>query len=241
MTIRSKQLAPAVVAAFIIGIGGTMAFNLWQTEGSKIPARYSKGEFAGEYDPADIRGSYTFADITAAFGVPADDLGRAFGLAGIDDLEGFQVKELEELYGVMENGEIGTDSVRYFVAIYSDLPYVPKEDTVLPVQAVSVLKERVSAVTLEAVRSRTVNISGLKAVSPAADHDGPSTEDRFVRGRTTFAEIRGWGLTDEEIESAIGMEPGPPGTTVRDYLSAKGVEFSTAKDSLQKIIDGKTP
>ena len=49
-----------------------------------MPAKFSTGEFAGEYNPEDIRGSYTFQDVADtpsrsilgvlfdAFGIPAD-------------------------------------------------------------------------------------------------------------------------------------------------------------------------
>ena len=38
MTLRSKHIVPIVLVAFILGIGGTMVFNLWQTKSSRIPA-----------------------------------------------------------------------------------------------------------------------------------------------------------------------------------------------------------
>ena len=78
MKVRSPLLAVIIVAVFVSGIGLSMAFNLWRTEASKEPARYESGEFAGEYNPADIRGSYTFGDIEDTFGVPAQVLGKAF-------------------------------------------------------------------------------------------------------------------------------------------------------------------
>ncbi|MFA6707608.1 MAG: 4Fe-4S binding protein, partial [Sphaerochaetaceae bacterium] len=65
----------------VIGIGITvfllgsilllMAFGLWKTESTKVPAKFTSGEFSGQSNPADIRGSYSFADIERNFSIPA--------------------------------------------------------------------------------------------------------------------------------------------------------------------------
>ena len=57
------------------------------------------GEFTGENDPSDIRGSYSFADIEKAFDIPVDVLVKAFGVSYVEDPAGFKAKNLEELYG----------------------------------------------------------------------------------------------------------------------------------------------
>jgi len=159
MTLRSKHIVPIVLAAFIVGIGGTMIFNLWQTTSSKVPATYTSGEFAGEYNPADIRGSYSFGDIEEAFAVPVAALAAAFAVDDTENPAAFLSKSLEDLYGVMENGEVGTDSVRWFVALYTGLPYSPEEDTLLPSTALSVLQERLGEAELEAPRAKIVDLS----------------------------------------------------------------------------------
>lgn len=143
MNIRSKALTIIVFAAFIIGIGGTMIFNVWITESTKVPAKFTEGELAGTANPADIRGSYTFQDIDNAFGVPVKDLAAAFGVTG--DAEKFQIKELETLYGDLEYGDIGTGAVRLFVALYIKVPYEDAhEGTILPESALDILGDRAS-------------------------------------------------------------------------------------------------
>ena len=57
MKLKARHVAPLVLAVFVVGIGGTMAFNLWRTEADKMPAKLSGGEHDGEYNPSDIRGS----------------------------------------------------------------------------------------------------------------------------------------------------------------------------------------
>lgn len=244
MTLRSRHIAPIVLAVFIIGIGGTIIFNLWQTTSNKLPATYTSGEFAGQYNPADIRGSYSFGDIEEAFAVPAAALATAFGVEDSEDPAAFRCKELEDRYGELENGEIGTDSVRWFVALYTGLPYTPEEDTLLPSPAVSVLKETMSEAELEEVKVKTVGISGLAAAAPdgtaaAAEQADTHTESEVgqVKGKTTFGELESWGVIKEEIEKVLGLPVGKAGITVRDYCIENGIEFSTVKGALQAAVD----
>lgn len=239
--IGSKIIAPVVAAAFILGIGLSMAFNMWQTESSKEPIRYTDGEFAGEYNPADIRGSYSFGDIKAAFDIPVDVLAKAYGVQGVDDLAAFQVKELEEMYGeTPDGGEIGTDSVRLFVARYKGLPYTPEDTSRLPSPALSVLQEKLAPADYEAVKAISVQPSqvGVTETDPAAaeEHD---EEEIGVKGKTTFDDLLSWGLTQAEIEEILGMPMGTRGSTVRDFLTTEGLEFSEYKTKLQELLDSK--
>ena len=155
MKITNKILAAMVFVFFITGISGTIIFNLWQTENTKDPAKYEEGEFAGMSNPKDIRGSYTLEDIKKAFDVDVEILGEAFVLDNIDDLNNFKCRELEEMYGDVENGEIGTDSVRLFVALYKNLPYTPEEDTLLLSPALTLLKDKVSEGEFLKLKKRT--------------------------------------------------------------------------------------
>lgn len=242
LKVRSKILAPIVAAAFIVGIGLSMAFNLWQTESSKEPIRYTEGEFAGEYNPADIRGSYTFGDIEAAFLIPADILAKAYGIQDEDDADGFAVKELEELYGVTpDGGEIGTDSVRLFVALYLGLPYTPEESSRLPSSALSFLKDRLTVENFEETREIAVQLNEIRisGTVPATEEDHDD-EEIAVKGKTTFDDLLNWGLTQGEIEKILGISMGSRGSTVRDFVTSQGLEFSEFKTKLQELLDSKS-
>jgi len=250
MTLRSKHIAPIVLVVFIIGIGGTIFLGLWQTTSSKVPATYAEGEFAGEYNPADIRGSYSFGDIEEAFAVPVAALAEAFAVEDTDNPAEFLCKSLEDLYGATENGEVGTDSVRWFVALYAGVPYSPEEDTLLPSSAISVLQDRLTEEQLETVRAMTVNLSTLAAsasedtaVEEGAGSDSQTAEQTDthteseageVKGKTTFGELLSWGVTKETIEEIMGLPIGKAGVTVRDYCIENNIEFSTVKDALQE-------
>ena len=239
MKLKSKHLVPLILVVFIAGIAGTMAFNLWRTEGSKIPAKFSTGEHEGEYNPADIRGSYTFSNISETFKIPLEDLSRAFGLDGVENVAEFQCKELKVLYPEPEEGEIGTDSTKLFVALYTGLPHTPEETTRLPTPALSVLKDKLSEQELEEVKKITVSLSDLKPVSSQETAEQANDQDRAVRGKTTFSDLRDWKLTKEEIEQLLGIPMGKPGVTVRDHCTANEIEFSEVKTALQALVDTK--
>jgi hypothetical protein len=169
ISLKTKHVAVVVPLVFAAGIGLTIAFNLWQTETTKVPVAFSSGEFAGQANPADIRGSYTFADIAKAFPVPVEDLGRAFGVTG--GAAAFQVKSLEAAFGDLPGGrQVGTDSVRLFVARYVGLPFDPAETTALPAAAVEILAARpgLSSEQLADLRARAVALPAAEAAATPA-------------------------------------------------------------------------
>jgi hypothetical protein len=241
MKISSKIIAIVVPVILFGGIAVSAALNMWVTESTKIPITYTDGEFAGEYNPADIRGSYSLGDIENAFKVPVDVLARAFGVAGVENPSGFLVKGLEDMYAGLasETVEVGTDSVRAFVALYRGLPYTPEEDTVLPNPAASQLRAlgTLSEDQLAWLEAHRVDIADVKPEAVAADHETSNEEDRTIRGKTTFGELLEWGVTKEQIEAILAMPIGARGTAVRDYFIDKGLEFSTYKTQLQELVD----
>ncbi len=244
MKLRSKHLAPIIALAFIAGIGLTMFFNLWITESSKIPATYLSGEFAGEYNPGDIRGSYSFDDIEEAFKVPVEVLAKAFGVEDRAKPGDFQAKELEEMYGPQDDGgEVETDAVRLFTALYTGRPYTPEETTRLPNPAVALLKDKLSTADFQALQKIAVSLGDLQPADSTegtvAAEEHSADEEIAIKGKTTFDDLLTWGLTKEEIEGILGMPMGTRATAVRDFVMEKGLEFSEYKDKLQSLLDAK--
>ena len=152
---KLKPTATFLISLMFVaaGIAATIATGLWQTESDKIPRRLETagvetsvtaegvtedGETAPvQYDPADIRGSYYFTEISNLYGVPLADLAQAFELTEAEAGD-FQAKALESRYPDAAE-ELGTASIRMFVAYYLGLPYVPTGETWLPQTAVDVL------------------------------------------------------------------------------------------------------
>jgi hypothetical protein len=161
MKVKSYAVALIVLVVIFGSVAITSYMGQWKTTTNKVPAKYSEGESAGEYNPADIRGSYTFGQIQDAFGIPADELAVAFGVKNRDN-ETFQVKELETIYALLaaQGKEVGTDSVRIFVAMYKGLPITLTDTTYMPKPAVEILKSKapLSPEQLEYLHSHTIEI-----------------------------------------------------------------------------------
>ena len=143
MKLKPQTTVIASILFVVAGILGSMALGWWQTESSKVPQRLETTAAAGEeaaYDPADIRGSYTLTEISDLFEIPLEELATAFAIEQ-DKAAAFKVKELETIY-TDPASEVGTSSMRLFVAWYKALPFELKEDSFLPAPAVQILREK---------------------------------------------------------------------------------------------------
>lgn len=271
MRIGHKPLAIVVIAIFTAGIGGAYLLGYWNTTSTKVPVTIKSGEFAGMPSPSDIRGSYTWNDVAKAFSLDVNVLLEAFGATD----PSVKVNTLETIYGeakLPEGVEIGTDSVRLFVALYAGLPHAPEESTVLPVAAISVLRREGkgdsglideaaarafpqisktgSAVAAPQPTSTTVPQSvapvegastgtgisagaGIPVGTPAEEH--VQTEGT-ITGKTTFKDLKAWGMSEEQIKSATGGKIGPDIAVIRDWTQANGLTFSEIKTALQELL-----
>ncbi len=245
MKIKSWPLAIIVLVVFFGGIALSATFNLWKTESTRTPAKIKSGEFTGENDPSDIRGSYSFADIEKAFNIPVAVLAKAFGVSYVEDPAGLKAKNIEELYRELEteDKEIGTDAVKLFVALYTGLPHTPEETTVLPNPAVSILKQLGTLTEeqlgyLEEIKIDISQFKGEIIPEEAETHEeSEQSEDRTIKGKTTFNDLLEWGLSKEDIEAALGMEMGARALPIRDFCKEKEIEFSSVKAELQSKVD----
>ncbi|MCX7029288.1 MAG: hypothetical protein NTU62_04105 [Spirochaetes bacterium] len=227
ISIRTKHLAVVVPLVFAAGIGLTMAFNLWKTETSKVPVTFISGEFAGQANPADIRGSYTFADIVKAFPVPLEDLARAFGVT--ENAAAFQVKSLESAF-------LGTDSVRLFVARYAGLPYEPQETTALPAAAVAVLvaKGGLSAGEIADLRARAVggDLTAAAASAPAA-----GTAPAAAATATTTAPAAAAPATTASAPETSPAAPAVSGSSTADHATTEADRTIKGKTTFKELLD----
>jgi hypothetical protein len=258
VTLTSKLLAILIVVILFSSIFFSSAMGWWQTESTKEAVKITSGEFSGQANPADIRGSYTFGDVEKNFGISPAVLAEAFGIQDSNPAA-FAVKELEGLYA--DSGqEVGTASVRLFVAFYKGMSYDLSTDIYLPESAVEVL--RAHNLTDEQVayldKHTTPSLDAAPAASapgapqvtpqatqspsvqstPEAETPGASSTDRIVKGATTFADVLGWGVSQATIEKVLGMPmPAAPGMKVKDYCTEKGLSFEVMRPALQAEVD----
>ena len=239
MRIKATAAGASLLILFIAGIFISSAVGYWRTESSKIPAKFTTGIFEGEADPADIRGSYSFSDLEKAFDIPVDTLAKAFGFSNSENPEGIKIKEFESAYGFVDDLEIGTGSMRLFVALYKGLPYETEEDTAIPGPAWNILNKEgaTDKETLSRYSERVVSLEGLEVSTEAATHTEESDEETVIKGKTLFSDILDWGLSREQIENILGIPMGAPGESIRDFCNEQGIEFSTVKGALQELLD----
>jgi len=240
MKLNSKIIGVILIIVLFGGIGISKGLNLWHTETTKEPAKFKSGEFAGKNDPADIRGSYTFGDINNSFDIPVEDLAKAFGINNTENIESFAVKDLENIYANLgENIEIGTASVKYFTALYLNLPYEIDEEVYLPEPAVNIIKmqNKINEEQNNYLSSHTIDISNIKAENNSEEHISSDTEEMKVKGNTTFKEVLDWGVSEEAMETIIDAKLPNTVMTIKDYCAEKEIEFSIVKTAIQQKID----
>ncbi len=151
---------------------------------------------------------------------------------------------METKYEGLEN-EIGTGSVKVFVALYKGLPYdLEAEDTYLPQVAVDILKEtnNLTDQQIKYIDSHTVQIpddvdNGNNNVSTSTDAHSEEDEEFLIKGKTTFNDLINWGILEEDIEEIIGGKIPSVNIIIRDYCVEKGIEFSVVKEKLQEKVD----
>lgn len=246
MKINNKTIVISIVVILFCGIFISDSLGLWKTESSKIPVKINDGEFAGEYNPEDIRGSYSFQDIENAFGVRTEVLARAFNLDS-DNPGDIKAKDLETVYDYFEGDmEIGTGSIKLFVSLYTGLPYSEME--YLPCMAVEVLKEEgkwsddLEALTLDYIIDVGDESSDIESSTDTGDNEDSSTEADYedimeVKGKTTFADVIDWGVEKEKIEEILGFGIKNENILIRDECEANGLNFSEIKSLINELLE----
>lgn len=259
MNLNSKTLAALLVVLLFGGILASSALGWWQTESTKEPAKFTEGEFAGQANPADIRGSYTFGDIEKAFDVSSATLAQAFGVETANPAA-FPVKDLETIYAESAV-EIGTASVRMFVAFYAGLPYdlAAAEESYLPQSAVDLLLAHgtLTPEQLAFLETHTVE-PGAAAPQPeatpaavttpeaapaaeATPHATATSEAYLIKGKTIFGDLLAWNVPQAVIEQIIGAAMPDPAMKVKDYCTANGLDFEVIRPALQTEVDKVKP
>ncbi len=251
MNKRALTILLVSVGTIAVGVTVSKITGYWRTENSKIPAKISDGEFAGTYNPGDIRGSYSFDDIEIAFGIPADTMAEAFGFESSAPGE-IKAKDLETVWdGLPGDLEIGTDSIRLFTSLWRGLPYVPEITTILPASAVKLLEEKkkIGADKAEELYARTPESPEYdenpgneesSTDTAATETSSPETHEvpeRMVRGLTTFGDLKGWGVSEDAWIEAAGVAMGSRATSLKDWSTAESRSVSELKTIAQDLVD----
>lgn len=244
MTLTSKTLAAILFFLIFGGIAISSAIGWWVTESTRVPVTFTEGEFAGQANPADIRGSFTFGDIAKSFDVTPEVLAQAFGIQE-GDPAAFVVKDLEDIYA--DSGyEIGTTSVRLFVAYYTGSPFGTTDQGIyLPKSAANILLEKGDLTTerIAYLEKYTVDVSGVDSGNQTTNVsvEATTSEQYLVKGKTTFGELTTWGVSRDVIEKLIGAPIPDAAMALKDYAFASGLNFETLRPALQAEVDRVKP
>ncbi len=237
MKLKNNQIGVLIVIILIGGIYIAKGFDLWVTESDKIPVKLSEGIGAGSYDPFDIRGSYSFEEISDVFEMDITLLAEAFQLGDVEEAKGIKSKDLESLYGELEDDiEIGNESVQVFVAIMKELD-ISGSDAMLPVSAVQVLlaenpnRSEEVLTYLESHQVEAYSNGAIPEIEAQTDSEGLK-----VNGNTTFSQVIDFGVSKQEIEAIIGGKMPPENQSVRSYCTENGLSFSEVKEALNTLI-----
>jgi hypothetical protein len=229
------------IAVFVVMFGGiylTIGTGHWATTREAEPIKLE----TGEYDPADIRGSYTFAEIEEFFAVPANLLFEAFIIPEELREPAFQIKNMEGLFApVIIDGteiEVGTDLIRVFTSLYTGIPYESDETTHLPSSAVEML---IQEKKLDAEQTSYWQAHVFELVSAGETPTEPVEEEHEetveIKGGTTMGELLEYGLTKEQFKEITGLEM-PDDTTMRlkDFADANGLDMEMLKEQIIEAL-----
>jgi hypothetical protein len=61
--------------------------------------------------------------------------------------------------------------------------------------------------------------------------------EKTITGKTTIQNLLDWGVSQDVIESILGVEMLAPSTVIKDFVTGKGLEFSPVKALLQAEVD----
>ncbi|MDW7661997.1 MAG: hypothetical protein SCL54_11320 [Bacillota bacterium] len=238
MRLKNSHIGVLIIIIIVGGIYIAKGFGLWSTESDKVPIKITEGTGAGTYDPFDIRGSYSFGEISSLFEIDIKLLAEAFQLGDVEVAKDLKSKDLESLYGEQEGDiEIGNESVQVFVAIMKELD-IKDSEAFLPMSAVQVLLEvdsNRSKEVLDYLANHQVeaNVSGA---IPEVETQ-PDSEGLKVNGNTTFSQVLDFGISVQEIESIIGAKMPPENQSVKSYCTENGLSFSVVKEALNSLIE----
>lgn len=199
-----------VLTVFLGTILGFQAAGVWSISGKVTAEGESVQPSAADVNT--IKGWMTLEQITTVYQVNLGDLLQQFELPA-DTPPTTAIKDLEsEIFEVT--------SLREW--LLSQMGAAAESPTENNLAAPILLTPTVQPVVAETI------------VPAATEHVAPANT---ITGKTTFQELLDWGVSKEAIQQVIGGELPPMSSIIKDYVTGKGLEFSSMKTSLQAEVD----
>lgn len=177
------KASAAMIFSLIIGIMGiywAMGSGIWDSgENEKIPAKFEGvAGLEDQYRADDIRGSYTFGEISQLYNVPINVLAEAFQIEE-NKAAGFKMKDLSTVFPEEET-EIGTGSVKLFVAFYLGQPYdLGDSSTLITANGASIIRANGKA-SAEQLAYLDTHILGMEPITDNLDDVAEPLEEKIV-------------------------------------------------------------
>ena len=241
LAVKPVVLGLLIAIVFAGGIAIAQYQNLWETKGNHEPTRIQQGDYAGSYDPADIRGAYTLGETSRYFDVPLEALAIAFDVP-LELAAHVRQGDLEDYYHELDarGTEIGNGSVKLFVALYTGVPYHVDEPTYLLAPAVALLEGLGSLTTgqLAYIHEHRIEIDSFTPLDwdQLASNILAKSGTLEITGNTTYRDLLDAGLTQAEIESVIGGPMPDPGVTVQSDATARSTSFGKIRTALDGLL-----
>jgi hypothetical protein len=233
VVVSTNKVGLLTAGILVAGILLSVALGLWNTSSSKQPALIKSGDFAGLANPADIRGSYTYRDVLKSFTIPETVILQAFQSSSLDERLG----DLETLWAsvIPEGMEVGTDSIRLFVSLYTGIPYEAEETTLLPKSAIDVLisEGRNTDLNFERYTRDAVSLPAGLATQPVPVQSKEQTTAFAFTGKTTLGELLDAGYAQEDIEAILG--PMKKTDAIKTIAEDQGLNFSDVKAKILEL------
>ncbi len=111
----------------------------------------------------------------------------------------------------------------------------PMATTVAPAAPKAAPVQSAAATTADPVATTTT----VHSPSPTGTGSGTGAVPGSITGKTSFKDLKSWGLSEDEIKSVTGGKIGPDLASIRDWATANGLEFSGLKSGLQALLDAR--
>jgi hypothetical protein len=87
--------------------------------------------------------------------------------------------------------------------------------------------------------STTTTVHTPSPTKTGTEGTGEGAAPGTITGKTTFKEIKAWGLSEAQIKTVTGGEIGNDIAAIRDWVVSKGLSFSEIKAKLQELLDAR--
>jgi hypothetical protein len=143
------------------------------------------------------------------------------------------VREKETTESVVPTGEAPASA-----AVSSGAPTAPVTSAAAVPKAVQPAPSASPAAD-SAGTSTTTTVHTPSPTKTGTEGTGEGAAPGTITGKTTFKEIKAWGLSEEQIKTVTGGEIGNDIAAIRDWVVSKGLSFSEIKAKLQELLDAR--